>query len=271
MVNQRLINLAERLGSEVLPRQEALNTEPEQVSLPTVSNTKDDIILENIVCRNSNGKVFEQYPKLFIKKDIERDENQAQINHTPYDWISYFEDKGLFLPSFALSCNILATLYSKRSDAEINKVLMQYKDKGNGTGWHAQNTVVDWGSNTIIHYPSRDNQGGTIKRPAIELPFTKKGIKDATLEKALKNENLKEYIQNLTGLRTPETLVEIGKYFGKPAYVWTSSGKDVRVAWLGCNYLDYFDLDSLISLDKPHCRSWGTRRKIGGICKNGFG
>ena len=245
MVNPRLVNLAERLGSEVLPRQEAPEPKLDPVVPPRVSNAKDYIVLENIVCRDADGKVFEQYPQLFVKKDIERGQNQEQISHTPYDWIPYLWDKGLFLPSFALSCNILAALYSRRNDPEIDKVLMQYKDHGPGYGWHAQNTVVDWGSNMIIHYPSKNSQGGSInaQRQAKELPFKRKGLKDMPLEKALKNDDFRGYIHNLTGLDTPETLVEIGEYFGKPAYVWTSTSKENRVAWLGCgSYI--FDLNS---------------------------
>jgi len=61
MVNPRLINLAERLGNEVLPRQDAVNPAPEPDEQPKVMNTKDYIILENIVCRDADGKVFEQY------------------------------------------------------------------------------------------------------------------------------------------------------------------------------------------------------------------
>ena len=266
MVNPRLINLAVKLGSEVLPKQEDVNTAPDPVAVPKATNTKEYIILENIICRDSNGKHFEQYPQLFVRKDIERDADQQQINHTPSDWVQYFEDKGLFLPSFALSCNILQALYTKRNDSEISKVLMQYKDKGNGTGWHAQNTIVDWGANRIIHYPSKNSQGGSINTGRItkELPFTRKGIKDMALENALKNEDFKAYIQNLTGLTKPEILVDIGEYFGKPAHIWTSSGKEVRAAWLGCGS-GSFNLDTSDGLDSDSCRSWGTRQKIDGV------
>ncbi len=262
MVNPRLINLAERLGNEVLPREDVIEPAPEPESPAKVSNTQEYIILENIACTDAKGKVFEQYPQLLVKKDIERD-GQQQINHKPYDWVQYFEDKGLFLPSFALSCNILSTLYSKRSDAEIKQVLMQYKDHGAGYGWHAQNSVVDWGRSTIIHYPTEHHfsqkQGKPIneQRPAKELPFKRKEIKDMPLEKALKNENLKEYIQNLTGLRTPETLLEIANYFGKPAHVWTSSGKEKCAAWLGWDS-GSFDLDTVDYLYGRRCCPWGT-------------
>ena len=127
-----------------------------------------------------------------MRKDIERDVNQNQISHTPYDWIIHLENKGLFLPSFALSCNILAALYSKRNGTEINKVLLQYKDKGNGNGWHAQNTIVDWGANKIIHYPTKNTNGDSINpgRDTKEFPFTRKGIRDVALEEALKEERI---------------------------------------------------------------------------------
>jgi hypothetical protein len=206
-------------------------------------NTKDYIILENIICTDSNDKPFETYPQLFVRKDIERDDKQKHINHTPFDWIPYFEGKGLFLPSFALSCNILEALYNKRSDPEFNKVLLQYKDKGNGYSWHAQNTIIDWGNNRIIHYPPMNTA-----RQSREFTFTRKGIRDMSLEKALRNEDFKAYIQNLTGLSTPETLVEIGKYFGRTACVWTSSGKDVRAAWLGCYGGNFFLLSTFSSI-----------------------
>ena len=35
----------------------------------------------------------------------------------------------MFLPSIALSCNILKTLYENKDDSEVNKVLMQYRTK----------------------------------------------------------------------------------------------------------------------------------------------
>ncbi len=238
MVNPRLINLAERIGNDVPPKEEVPVEKPEPDEQPKISNAKDYVVLENIICRDAEGKVFEQYPQLLVKKDIERDDKQKQINHNPYEWVQYFEDKGLFLPSFALSCNVLAALYGKRNDPEINKVLMQYKDYGPGYGWQAQNTVVDWRTNTIIHYP--DDAGAKTPRQPTRLSFKRKGIKDMPLEKALKNEDYRAYVQNLTGLAKPEVLVEIGKYFGKPAHIWTSGSRDVRAAWLGC-YFSSFD------------------------------
>ena len=89
----------------------------------------------------------------------------------------------------------------------------------------------------IIHYPTKNINGDSINtgRTTKELSFKRKNIKDMALEEALKKKDFKEYVQNLTGLTKPETLVDIGKYFGKPAKVWTSSGKEKRAAWLGCS------------------------------------
>ena len=266
MVNPRLVTLAEKLGNEVSPRQEALDSKPDPVTEPKVLNTREYIVLENIACRDSNGKPFEQYPQLFVRKDVERGVNQRQINHTPFDWVQYFEDKGLFLPSFALSCNILSALYNKRGDPETNKVLMQYKDYGPGYGWHAQNTVVDWGANKIIHYPSQDSQRNNIntKRPTKELLFARKQIKEMALEEALRNKDFRAYIQNLTGLTDTETLVGIRKYFGKPAKVWTSLGKDMCAAWLGC--YDYgFILDTYGNLGYDNAARGVRAEKLRGV------
>lgn len=210
--------------------------------LGKVLGPENFLLLENIVCKGADNKPFESYPQLFVRKDIERGNNNQPIHHTQRDWITYFEEKERFLPSFALSCNILATLYNRRDDPEINKILLQYKDYGTYYGMHVQNTVVDWGAKKIIHYP----QGGGINthRPNKELSFKRESIKGMPLEDALKNKDFKAYVQNLTGLTQPKTLIDIGEYFGKQAYVWTSSGKDVRAAWLGCYYYFYLDADS---------------------------
>ncbi|HII13550.1 MAG TPA: hypothetical protein HA360_00590, partial [Nanoarchaeota archaeon] len=72
---------------------------------------------------------------------------------------------------------IVARLYEERNDPEIERVLQQYKDKGNGFGWHAQNTIIDFGSSKVIHYPSGSdfNQKDPINssQPRTILPFVK--------------------------------------------------------------------------------------------------
>ena len=50
-------------------------------------------------------------------------------------------------------------------------------------------------------------------------------------------------------LEHPELLVELGKYFGKPARLWMpdASCRDTRAAWLGCGS-DSFSLYANIDL-----------------------
>ncbi|MEA3378804.1 MAG: hypothetical protein U9Q69_04145, partial [Nanoarchaeota archaeon] len=174
--------------------------------------------------------------------------------YTPYQGITHFEQQGLFLPSFALSCNILVALYANRSDADANAnaVLMHYKDHGSGYGgWHTQNTVVKWnkGKGQVIHYPHDSDfpeHGGTNdvnqgKRQSLD--FKVKGFGNMELKEALKKKHFKNYIKNLTGLPNPEILVEIGDYFSKPARVWVPSKvgevETTRCSWLGCNNIDF--------------------------------
>src|SRR3989344_9342690 len=233
----------------------------------TVTNLDDFLVLENLSCVDANGNIFEQYPELRVRKDIFRDQNRGQVNFTPYQAIVYSESKGLFLPSMALSCNIVATLFQRAVklengnyttlDQNAKKVLDQYKDHGPGYGWQAQNTVIDYNGQNIIHYP-RDadfpNHGGTnninASNPKVELPFKKKAgvfpftnkkLENMTLEEGLNHPLVSTFVKQFTGLAGPSIFVEVGKYFQKPARVWfpTSPIKiddctETRAAWLGC-------------------------------------
>jgi len=191
----------------------------------------DYILLEDISCTDANGKVFERYDELYIAKDIMRKGNKP-FYFKPYEAISYFEKQAnkSFLPSIALTCNILVRLYENRDNPEINKTLMQYKDYENpGHGWHIQNTIVDWKKRKIIHYPNdKDfpefsgsvpelggNENINENKQRTAFKFNPEGFDDVILEKALQNPQFKKYIKNLTGLKKPETLIEIGDYFPK--------------------------------------------------------
>ncbi len=244
---------------------------------PTITNAADFLVLENIVCVGADKKVFERHDRLYVAKEIERDAS-AQINFTPYQAATHFEQKGLFLPSFALSCNIVAALYQNKSNADIRKVLEQYKDHGAGYGWQAQNTVINWKGKKIIHYPHDKDfpeDGGNDKINAASLgrarttfSFVPVGFGDILLEEALQKQEFSKYIRNLTGLKDPSILVEIGKYFGKPAKVWVPDNpKDAdytAAAWLGCGG-DGFDLGggSYLSSDDAARGVRGERQRAG--------
>src|SRR3989344_2443178 len=207
--------LIERLPS--LKKTEPKNPEPPS----RISFSEGDFLtLEDLSCVDAEGNIFESYDRLDVRKDIFRSGN-AQVDRTPYAHAVHCEEMGLFLPSFALTCNIVARLYEGKSDAHVEKVLQQYKDKGNGLGWHAQNTIIAYGS-----------------------------LEDALLKDALRDASSRRFLQQLTGLHEPEILIEIGKYFGKPAKVWFAWNgkagkgfKEKRAAWFGCG-VTFFDLSA---------------------------
>ena len=162
-----------------------------------IIDAKDFLILENIVCYGSDGKPFEQHDRIAIAKDVVRKQDGSHARFTPYQAIVHFEKagNGLFLPSYALQCNILIALFQNRANPETNKVLMQYKDYRPGYGYHNNNTVADGEGGHIIHYPHDadfPSDGGTeninqaMSRIAKPFPIDM-DRSSSSLEDALKN------------------------------------------------------------------------------------
>ena len=230
----------------------------------------DYLVLKDIECVDADGNVFEKYEELHVAKNVERSEAGNHISFTPYKAIAHFEEKGWFLPSMALSCNILVKLFDKAVrkradgsyetlDPEAKAVLDTYKDYGLSWGWHAQNTLIDYGSSRIIHYPSNSdftsrggNRGINGNRTRRILEFSKDGLQESKLEGILNRSNpgLTRFLKQFTGLRDLEKLVEIGDYFGKPAklwFPWSGNGgrefNETRSGWLGWDGSCNFDLD----------------------------
>ncbi|MBI4980265.1 hypothetical protein HZC30_01755 [Candidatus Woesearchaeota archaeon] len=228
---------------------------------PLVSTAGDYLKLENLVCTDADGTVFESYPELYLAKDIIRNQQGDEVSLTPYQASVYCEQNGLFLPSFALTSNILAVLFQKAVqkqadgtyttlDAEVKKVLDQYKDHGSGYGYHAQNTIIDFSAEKVIHYPSAADYSQAVavnaSQPRTALSFSKAALQDSLLEQELANPASIRYVTQLTGLRNPSVLADIGKYFGKPAKLWFSwSGQkgatdtSKRAALLGCGNVGF--------------------------------
>ena len=249
---------------------------PETPTLPvTVTNIDDFIVIKNINCVDASGNVFEQYDELYVTKVVVRLANGGHQSFTPYQAIVHFEQQGLFLPSMALSCNIVAALFQAAvekkgteytvKNAELKKVLDQYKNHGAGYGWLAQNTIVDWLNREIIHYPQDiyfPHHCGSNKinqnRLFVGLPIHAR-IENMALTDALQNAEATRYVRDLTGLKDPAVLVQAGEYFGKTAYIWTSSGSETRAVWLGCNY-SYFNLSAGSNLDNSDAVR-GVRRE----------
>ena len=251
------LNHPKNKGNGKKPAEDAAPT-----GTPTVTSAADFLVLENIVCVGADKKIFERHDRLYVAKDVERNGN-AHVDFTPYEAVTHFEKKGLFLPSFALTCNLVAALYQNKGKADVKKVLEQYKDHGAGYGWQAQNTVIDWKIKKIIHYPQDKDfpeDGGNDKINAASVGssrtsfnFVADDFGDILLEEALQKREFSIYICNLTGLKDPSILVEIGKYFGKPAKVWVADDPEnadyTAAAWFGCgsSYLSLGRYGSLSS------------------------
>lgn len=217
------------------------------------------VIPDEIRCVGADGKVFERYDRIHIARDIVRNERNRHISFTPHGAILYFEKNDQFLPSFALSCNILAYLFVNKDDEDAKKVLMQYRDYHAGyNGVHTQNTLVNWKKRKIRHYPLdahfpisdlRYSDNVNQLRHRSWFGFNVNGFDSMDLENALKRTEFKDFIVNLTGLENPEVLVEIGKYFGKPARIQVPNTDPkypptyTTASHLGC-FNDYFYVDA---------------------------
>ena len=250
---------------EEMRRLMGITDEPEQINIdaaqaPSVSDiTADYICLENITCVDADGDVFEQYPKLYVRRDVEKDADGKILYFTAYGAAVHLEQKAMRNPSFALHCNILAALYAQRQEPELNKVLMQYKDKGNGNGGHKPNTLISYAAQEVIHnpndsdFPSDGGNSNINSGKRIALPFSRNGLKSMPLEQMLNDSVALKFAKQLTGMANPELLIELGKYFQKEAYLWVPNGdatncNETRAAWLGCGN-DNFSLLAYLNLN----------------------
>ena len=235
-----------RLEKDLEQNLETLLNPKNPVPKPTDSKY---ISLNNISCINADGDQIEHYKNISIKTSIASTKNGKSFNLTMPGAVSYFEKQkeDMFLPSCALTCNILARLYELKFYEEMENVLLQYKNHGLNDGWHVQNTVVDWRGERIIHYPGYSNIPKKVKKREMNhkrnctiLGFSPEKFEGGPLKFLLKNHNFEEFIKNLTGLEDPEVLVSIGEYFNKPTMVWLpdkpSKDEHVSVAWIGCRH-----------------------------------
>ena len=224
---------------------------PLQAAPAIAEITGDYILLKNILCVDADGVAREQHQTLRVRKDIERNPDGSIMILKPYDAEAHLEQKGRHLPSFPLSCNIVLAFYRERADREIAKALQQYKNKGNGNGWHCQGSLVAWGRGAIINYPndadfpSHGGNSGINAGRRYELLFEREGLKDMPVADVIKgnNKNMKRFVQQFSCIPKLEEFLELGQHLGKIPYVWVSSSNKTRAAWLGCGG-DGFNLDA---------------------------
>ena len=86
------------------------------------------IVMNNLVCKDADGTVREQYDRLEVMADVFRDKKKVRL-FTPYEAVQHCEANGMFLPSFGLSCAMLQWLWDHRAQPEAASILQQYKDR----------------------------------------------------------------------------------------------------------------------------------------------
>jgi hypothetical protein len=210
---------------------------PSQVVVPTTRQGPfrgDHFLFEDVRVFDADGNCYEHYERLAVQADVERNSDGSVLEHNPYAAAVHCEQKGLFLPSSALSCVILARFFELREIPTFEKVLGQYLDAGSGWGTHVQNSLIDYGSNKVIHYPSTTDfrEDGIVnsqgKKVSVDFDSSLLGgnlfsysANDGEgyidLEAALKNEGYRRLVQQLTGLRDPSILVRLSDSLGRVA------------------------------------------------------
>jgi len=220
---------------------------------PKLLNEGEPIWLKDICCKDEYGDIIEYYDKIFVKTSLATTNKKRASYFKLHGAVSFFErQKGdVFLPSAALTCNILAKLYELRHYEEMDNLLLQYLDYKANDGWHLQNTIIAWKAQRIIHYPGYSEVPKKIRKRDMNynrdckiLGFALEHVEDTKLEFLLQEPSNLNFIKDLTGLEKPEILVEIGYYLRRPTRVWFPD--DIERAkpstvFVGCRN-GYFDL-----------------------------
>jgi len=200
-----------------------------------VKCTDEDIYLtfvpfNDIRCVGADGKVFEEYKKIRVAPIyFHFGDKNTPTTLTPAGANKMCKDKKMFLPSFALSCNILERLLKHKATPGFGLVLNQYRKRliQNQSTYH-QNTVVNYQKGEIIHYPG-PIMFGTLDSRNLYQPFEKikfdfdpTNFRNFSLDESppMTSEELK-FLKNLTGLEDPlKTLKELEDYFEIDVRCW---------------------------------------------------
>lgn len=174
--------------------------------------------LEDISCIDYDGNVFERYDKLELVEDV------AIASHNQIEVLNYFNgnNEGFFIPSFALTCNILAKLLKKTDSNDTNEkahakmFLNQYSSILSHKGWHWQNTVIDWENQVIAHYLESMPCYTKYHPSQARLDFQLNQPGGAYfLDMAMQSREMKVFVNNLTGLASSGAIIRVGKYLGR--------------------------------------------------------
>ncbi len=231
--------MLERVGVEKVDKKLVENKSSE---VKVSDYDEEYIMIENIKCYDADDNIVEQYDKILFMKDLIKSTGGSPKIFTQYQAYDHFNDKkGLFIPCFGLSCNIMAALLG----TEFEMLIDQYLTYTSPEHYHIQNTITDCKNNKIIHYPQKDdfkiyaeycNPKELNKRIILDT-YGYKGSDD--ISQTLKSDDGYKFVKNLTLLKNPEVLIEIGKCFGRRIKIFYKPGGEIiGASWFSnCNEL----------------------------------
>ncbi len=219
------------LGSRIISVEEAMRRVNQMPDVPQKKPQKiprkdrDYITIGEIVCTDYMGDEFEFHSPLEIEEDWK---GTGPI-------FSAYQDEKRFLPSLALTCNILKQLYQGRNDP-FQEQYNQYKNLSLRFlfGDIACNTAVFWEDThaRVVHYPNKGYlpQYSTLNKfvdPAeLSCPISPI-FKSGPLEEGLKHLRFSRFISNLTGMENPQILLDIANEMNISANIELPSGRGI--------------------------------------------
>jgi len=169
------------------------------------------VSLKNINCYDHVGGIFQDCEELLVTREFLELDTRGRTQFSLYDAIKTTEDANCFLPSFALTCNILVDMHVRGE----NWFVEQYEEH------HpcAQNTLIDWAAGEIKHYPAViQKDKGTVNAyvgsSLHDFDETEEWNREFQVADALNESIFVNFFKNLTGLNAPEQLVNLSRVFG---------------------------------------------------------
>jgi len=207
-----------------------------------------------------DGKLVESYDSLDISLDAFKDDKGKILSLTHYQAIVHAEAQGLFLPSAALTGQLLVTAFEQKDRNYLaEKYVQQFKNTGVSHGWHAVNTIIPWDKRVVIHNPLASDFPANYatkllnvgrQRGEISFDSSINELRDKELTEVLGNAEYVLFLSKVIGVH-PSKLIPIAQYLGRTPRAWVPNNPKkadyTAGVFVGSGY--GFDVDTYVSLD----------------------
>ena len=209
----------------------------------------DDPLILDIKCLDADGRIFDRLKSATLMNQPSRTAAGLLNETTLNNHIKMYQDAGRELMSLPAMLNALMAIFGSAAirqgdgrfvtlDAKLRDFLRGYMAQGGDSTWYATNTLVNYDAETVIHHPSdRDflskgvqSQNVNANRQRAELGFINATLhsdylKDSLLKDTIVTSRIYRFLRQVTGLKWPERLLDLGSYLGKE--VWLSFPRDI--------------------------------------------